>query len=410
MRDSATAEQGRSRRKRVLLRRAAFLVRYSWGAWASRWDLGLRRLALGAVLLSAFFTLVGFVPAVEFATLAAQEHAGYDFRINGPLDSVDVRRIARLPGITGIAPMTTVTSSVTAGNGRTAENLVTYLLFEPSAQSLTWFSADLLLRGSPLSHRRSGEAVIDTAAARSLAVEVGDTVGFMVEPIASVRIRVTATVVGIYASSTPLNGSLLVGPSERTRAVARALADEAGRKGLLYSDIMVAGSDDAGLEAALHDLFGKDPDVLVESRTSVIQHIRRVNEGVLGATWPIVLPQVILSVYVLVTLKDVGEKLRHRRREMATLMALGASDRVANALLSAEVLVETSLASLLGIPLSRWVIESVIHAYVPPSAWLRMLGGLVVAVVLALVITYLWTYRTLRRHPLARSLSEEVGF
>ncbi len=386
-----------------------FFIDYALREWASRWGHGLRRLALSAVLLSALFLVIGFVPAVEFATLAGQEHAGYDFRVNGPLTSHDLNRVLALPGVHAVAPLTALAVSTADAERQAKQDILAYLCFEPAAQELTWFSAGLLVSGRALAADGDGEAVIDTAAARALGATIGDVIRFQVQLGTATQYSLAATVVGIYASSAPLNGAALLGPSAQARAVAEALADRAGRRDLLFSDLMVAGADPRRLEPALHDLFARDRDILVESRRSVIEHIRLVNQGVLGATWPVILPQAILLLYAISLVRDAGEKLRHRRREVATLIALGASDRLGVTLIVGEVLVESLLASVLAFPIARWVLSGIVRAYVPPETWLRMLGAFSVATAGGAFVVFLWAHRTFRRNPLARLIGQEGG-
>lgn len=393
------------------LRRSSFFLRYAILDWASRWTHVARRLALSSVLLAVFFLVLGFVPAAEFATLAAQEHAGYAFRVNGPLATADLRRIRSLPVVGGAVPLTAVVPSEVAAADRSASNLIVYLCFEPSAQSLTWFSPALLVEGRALSAGTSPEAVIDTAAADALSASVGDFLRFQVEPRASTQVMAQAKVVGIYASSSPLNGAILLGPSPEARSIARMLALEADRSGLLFSDVMVAtapGIDAAELEASLRDLFQGNRDVLIESRTSVLEHLRDVNESVLGTAWPVVLPPVVLLLYVLALLRDAAQRLRLRRREVATLVALGASEGLGMALIVGEIVAESLLAAAAAIPIARWLLSAVIHAYVPASAWFRMLGGVAAATAAGSIAGSLWMWRTLHHHPLSRLIGEEA--
>jgi hypothetical protein len=220
-----------------------------------------------------------------------------------------------------------------------------------------------------------------------------------------------AWVVGIYASSSPLNGAILLGPSAEARSIARMLAVRADRNGLLFSDVMVAAAPDtdaAELGAALSDLFQGNRDVLIESRTSVLEHLRDVNQSVLGTAWPVVLPPAVLVLYVLGLLKDAAQRLRLRRREVATLIALGASEGLGMGLIVAEIVAESLLASAAAIPLARWSLSAVIHAFVPASAWFRMLGGVAAATAIGSITGSLWTWRILHRHPLARLIGEET--
>jgi hypothetical protein len=393
------------------LRRASFLLRYAILDWASRWTHVARQLALSSVLLAVFFLVLGFVPAAEFATLAAQEHAGYDFRVNGPLATADLRTIQSLPLVGGAVPLTAVVPSELATDHGSTHNVVVYLCFEPSMQWITWFSPALLLEGRPLSAEAESEAVIDTAAADALGASIGEIVRFEVEPGASTKVIAQARVVGIYASSSPLNGAILLGPSAEARSIARMLAVRADRNGLLFSDVMVAAAPDtdaAELGAALSDLFQGNRDVLIESRTSVLEHLRDVNQSVLGTAWPVVLPPAVLVLYVLGLLKDAAQRLRLRRREVATLIALGASEGLGMGLIVAEIVAESLLASAAAIPLARWSLSAVIHAFVPASAWFRMLGGVAAATAIGSITGSLWTWRILHRHPLARLIGEET--
>ena len=362
------------------LGRASVLLDYSARHWLSGWWLNTRRLVFVVIVLAFMVALAGFVPAMRFQATAAYDHAGYAVRINGLLTEADVAKLEGQTGLAG-APISSVSTSVIAGSRTSAVDL--YLGRKASDQGRTWFTKALRVSGRPVRSAGADEIALDWASANTLRVGPGDRV-VLVSPLGKKQ-RVSATVVGVYASSGPTRKAGFVAPGAFTKAFAASYAAESpGHEPALYSDVFFGtrGPTEEVAAATVEEVAQSNSELLIEPRATKAARVRRDAAELVGPAADRLIPGLAGLVLIVVLLREQHHRLRRRRQEMGLLVSFGFGPGAVRRMVVGETVLEAAIGGVLAIPIGRWLLAEQFQLYLPRDAVTAMRVDLVVVLVL----------------------------
>lgn len=302
-------------------------------------------------------------------TAAAWQRVGADLRVHGfGLASDQARRLARLPGVTRVTPLTTVDPATIgpagSAGGRSATRDVTLLATDPAALAgVQQGLGPWALPPAVAADLASGSGTPVPVAVSAGLARVGQTLTLTVE-LRTVTVRVVAVLPRLLGA--PQDGPWVLGPLDRLRA-ATSLA-------LSSQDLLVAIVPGAGappvdrLRAVLGDVVTTRTPGDLEAAVRSSPLVDAVKAGL-----PVAL--VVGAGYAAVAIwLGVAVGGRTRSRFLAHLRALGLSSRQAGALIALEVVPAVLAAALAGPLVGALLAPTVLRA-----ADLRPLTGATVA-------------------------------
>jgi len=285
-------------------------------------------LSLALALAAGLAMMVlGFRAAVDDWIDRLLRADSYVTASQGSLEAATVERIAELPGI----DETSSARRVTIDDGR---QLVAYDLPARAWRGFEWLAGDPQFAFETF---RAGEAVvISEPLARRDRLGIGDTVRLNT-PGGSRRLPVS----GIYRDYASERGSIAL-----HAPLYRRLYDDASRDsiGLYYAD---AGLDEAAL---LERLQAIDPDLQLTRRETVRNRTLAVFDRTFRISWALAALVAVIAVIALISaLLAMGLE---RRRDYATLRALGLTRGRLHALVVCQTAGLALAAALVAIPLA----------------------------------------------------------
>jgi putative ABC transport system permease protein len=287
----------------------------------------LAALSLALALAAGLAMMVlGFRAAVDDWIDRLLRADSYVTASQGAVDPATVERLKNLPGVEA----TSSARRVTVGDGR---QLIAYDLPRPAWAGFEWLAGD---PGSAYERFRAGEAVvISEPLARRDRLEVGDEVR-LATPRGERRFPVAA----VYRDYASERGSIaLHAPTYR------GLYDDPLRDsiGLYYA----AHAEEQAIDEALRSI---DPDLQLTRRESVRDTTLAVFDRTFRISWALAALVAVIAVIALVSaLLALGLE---RRRDYATLRALGLTRGRLHALVVCQTAGLAGAAALVAVPLS----------------------------------------------------------
>lgn len=366
-----------------------------------------RQVVVLAVVLGLTLYMATLWPALRLANTAPADAATWDVWINGPLTAEMLSEIRQLAG--------SGTSTV-AINGAPTTAVGVDGDLHPNSCGVWYFSTDTIeaLDDTPWSGAfrqegmitSAGQCGLDTATARDLKADIGDTITFRVEfplPDGTVQpVIQTAEVAALYETTREPRGIFVA----LQPGVAELLAESLG-DGVVASDVYLTNpGGESAILANLGDALAEE-QVSIRSRSRYVADSYEAAEAAVDGTYVTALVLAGLLVYLIWTLREQYVRFSRRRRSIAILHSLGLPlGPVTGALAAEQALIGVSSA-LPGLVLGNWMVRRALGYGVQAEIALPVIAGLCAIVFATVAVTAWQSARALRRFPVAELLARD---